>query len=110
MTTFFKKTEKTVETYHVSKNFFVDVEKTVSFGNDMYEFYLYHKDCGIKDFMIGLYVEDVESIWLTVENYLLEAVVNEIFRYYENYIRPCFTNEEIAKEEFDKYIEQRRKC
>ena len=95
-----EKIDKKIETYQVSKHFFVDVEEHIAFGNKMFELYLYHEDYGVKKHMIGVYQENMELFKQSIEDVIAQDLIENICNYYTDYIKPGYVDEKTAIEEF----------
>ena len=95
-----EKIDKKIETYQVSKHFFVDVEEHIAFGNKMFVLYLYHEDYGIKKYMIRVYQENMELFKQSIEDVIAQDLIENICNYYTDYIKPGYVDERTAIEEF----------
>lgn len=69
------KTNKEIKRFDLENDFIVDVEKCAD--NEWVDFWLYHKDCGIKAFMFGLY--------MCAENDYEKFIENNVQEYIEAY-------------------------
>ena len=83
-----KKIGKKIETYQVSKNFYVDVEEKIEFGEEWLGLWLYHNQYGVKEYMMGIKKSDIGpgETWETIEEYIQQIIVDEVRMYYEDYI------------------------
>ena len=95
-----EKIDKKIETYQVSKHFFVDVEEHIAFGNKMFVLYLYHEDYGIKKYMIRVYQENMELFKQSIEDVIAQDLIENICAYYTAYIKPGYFDEKIAIAQF----------
>lgn len=74
----FKKIEKKIDIYQIMKDYFVQVED----NNEIIEFYLYHKDYGVKTLMFGMPKKEVSDI----RQIILDNAEDYILDYIEKYI------------------------
>ena len=49
-----KKVETKITTYQITDNFFVEAQEIVFAGEEIIEFWIYHKQYGVKSSMIGI--------------------------------------------------------
>ena len=59
----------------------VDVETGID-NKDMLNFHIYHKDCGIKDYMFGVYKKQLRQKGLTVED-IISGNIEQSIKLYE---------------------------
>ena len=97
-----KKIEKKIETYQVSKNFYVDVEKKIEFDEEWLGFWLYHKRYGKKDYVIGIKKSDIGQgeKWETIEDFIQQIIFDEIRIYYDDYILEDTIFQELHDNDF----------
>lgn len=75
----FKKIEKKIDTYQIMKDYFVEVSED---NDGIVDFYLYHKNYGIKELMFGVHKKDISDI----RQLILDNAEDYILNYIESYI------------------------
>lgn len=74
--------ERTIRTYPLKDGFYVDVEQSIK-DLEFIDFYLYHKDYGVKNYIVGLQKEAITDIKKTID--LLIEDYDSINCYKEEY-------------------------
>ena len=73
-----KKIKNKIDTYQITKNFFVDVE----YYEGKAEFYLYHRKFGIKDKMFESEIDALTDVKAMIEEYVESCM----FDYNDNFM------------------------
>jgi hypothetical protein len=83
-----KKVETKITTYQITDNFFVEAQEIVFAGEEIIEFWIYHKQYGVKSSMIGIKKSDIpKDCFESVVMDWVESLSKEHMRfYYEEYM------------------------
>ena len=83
-----KKLSNKIETYQVTNSIYVDVVEEIDNNEDVVLFWLYHRNIGIKELMIGVKIEDIgfDKMWESIEDIIICEIENGVASYYANHI------------------------
>ena len=83
-----KKLANKIETYQVTNSIYVDAVEERDNNEDVLSFWLYHKDIGIKELIIGVKKDDIGSgkMWETIEDIIIQEIEDRVVSYYTDYI------------------------
>ncbi|MBO5020568.1 MAG: hypothetical protein J6D52_07880 [Clostridia bacterium] len=78
-----KKVETKITTYQLTDNFFVEAQETMSAGEEVINFWIYHKQYGVKSLMVGLKKSDIQKdCFESAVMYSAESLAKEHMRFY----------------------------
>lgn len=78
-----KKVETKITTYQLTDNFFVEAQETVFAGEEVINFWIYHKQYGVKSLMVGLKKSDIQKdCFESAVMYSAESLAKEHMRFY----------------------------
>ena len=99
-----KKVETKITTYQLTDNFFVEAQEIVSAGEEDINFWIYHKQYGVKSLMVGLKKSDIqkECFESAVMDWAESLAKEHMNFYYEEYMD--YSSE--AEAEIDAYCDE----